>query len=382
MFKKVILFVLMLTVLANSFYLDSKYKATIQVKAANVYTNDTNVPIAFLFDKGGQHRGGGQDIIVTTLNDVLIARTIDSIGSGEYSIFLKDPAQTSVGGGTKLLVQWGGASVNVANDLTLWQNCHGSTDDYVLIVHGEEVVANLTDESGNYTSTDANITYNQPAKIGNGPCFNGNNTVSDFGDVTQIDSVEFFSILLWVQQNNTNATDYLFRKHNPGASNYYVQSTTAAGNLYFEMGAGSSNYNRFEWASVIDSINFHHVAYIYDGSQPTDALRGKVYINGSSQTPLSTSGTIPAITADLSGFAFTLSNPSLGVDGCEDEFRFFTGILSENQTKTQYDNQNLFSTNGSINVGTVVALSKYNLRKHKFNFNRSWQMFSKRKTRK
>lgn len=331
-------------------YLDSVNYASVQVKSANVYVNDTNVPVAYLFNLATPFRADGHDIVITTEAGALVPRTISAVGDGTYIIHYRDPAQTVAGGGTKLYVQWGGETVNVANNLATWQNCHGSTDDYVLVVHGEDSAANLTDESGNYIATDTNITYAQTGKILKAPRFNGSDSASNFGNITEESNASKLTHLFWMNQNVLDVTGFIYRRRISSGNNVMFYPFSG-GTFRVFISNGGLTFGYFDYSAVVSAGVWAHFAISYNGAATTNADKLCVYVDSVKQT-LSFSGSIPASTPDLS-----LANSVIGTpvgtdafDGELDEYRIFTGALSENQIKTQYDNQNLFATNGSLNI--------------------------------
>jgi len=328
-------------------YLNSTNWATVQVKAANVYVNDTNVPVVYLFNLGTPYRADGQDVVITTSAGALVPREISPVGDGTYVIYYRDPAQTALGGGTELFVQWGGDAVNVADDLTTWQNCHSSTDDYILVVHGEETSANLVDASGNYTATDSNISYADTGKILKAPDFNGSNSYSNWGEVSELVSAATYSASFWLNQDVKGAQHFIYRKDLNSTANIYAAMISNDLWVSIDDGAGFVGA-KFSTAST-SAGTWYKFLICFDGSQIV-ADRIKLYINGVEIAPSSTNLT-PATTPNTTGADFTLGFSSTSLDGKLDEFRIFSGCLSENQEKTQYDNQNLFSTNGSLDVG-------------------------------
>jgi hypothetical protein len=342
-------------------YLDSTKFGTVQAKAANIYTNDTNVPMVYLFNLGTPFRADGQDIVITTITDTLVPRTVDPVGDGTYVIYFRDPAQTTATGGSPLLVQWGGASVNVADDLTMWQNCHGGTDDYVLVVHGEETSANLIDASGNYTATDANLTYEQTGKILKAPGYS-NTSYANWADVLELKGVSSFTLSMWIKHTTLSVTARVFRKQNSGTQTTRMFVEPADGNMYSYVSNGSSAYGFCDYTAHISVGTYYKYTMRYNGGGAANVDRLKVSIDGSDKT-LTYSGTIPATTHSIA-VPFYWGDITGGAPiGAMDELRLFTGALTENQNKTQYDNQNLFTTNGSLDVAgpfdaSVIGQSK------------------------
>jgi hypothetical protein len=326
-------------------YLDSTGYQKIKFKAANTYVNDTNVALA-LSEKDIENiivnsvHATGLDIVVTDVLGNLIPREIAFIDkiNNKLELYLKDPALSTLTGGTDLYVQCGGASVAVANSLAVW-------DDYKIVLHGQESLANLKDSSGNFTPSDSNITYSQPGKLKNTPSFNGNNSNSNFG-VLPLTGLKKLSISFWMNQNVLDIVDIIFRKLK-GAMLFDLETNTD-GNLYWQI-AGGTNYGYFDYSTVISAGNWAFFTGVLDLDAVGNSNKMKIYVNGS-PIALSFSGTIESVLPDYSGADFRIGNTSSAFDGEIDEFRFNINILSENQIKTQFINQFAFDLNSTWDI--------------------------------
>jgi len=174
-------------------YGNSRFYRTIQVKPANVYVNDTNVPVCLseadtVNVPAGAYRNDGGDIVVTDANGDLILREIATFnqGAATMQLWYRDPVQNVATGGTELYLQWGGSDVNEANNPVTWFNNFGGAAHCQPSIHCEETAANLTDSSEVYTAADANMVYNQAGQIDGAAGFNGTNSLNSWGDVTAL----------------------------------------------------------------------------------------------------------------------------------------------------------------------------------------------------
>jgi hypothetical protein len=340
-------------------YLDSVYCQPIQLKAANVYTNDTSVPVCISgFDVqqiiSNAYRLDGLDIVVTDVNGNLIPRYIASFNRalGIIQLWYKDPAVSTISGGTQLYLQCGGSSVNVPNDSTVWASNYGGAINHALVVHGEDVAANLTDASGNYTATDANLTYAQTGALRLCPSFNGNNSSVDFGNITQLNAVTKFTLNFWVMQTALAADDFFFTK-NAGAD--FIQFSSSAGSLLFFYFFSAADYSLLLSAAALSAGVFSNLSIVYDGTQISNDTRLKLFSN---KTPvfMAFAGTIPAISPNMAA-SFILGQSAFALNGKFDEFNIIGGALSDNQISGQYDNQNGYDTNSTITIGAFSSLS-------------------------
>ena len=337
-------------------YLDSTgIKA---IAAINISANDTNVPVVLNFNFGTAFRVDGLDIVITTEAGVLIPRTVSPAGDGTFAIYYRDPAQTIAGGGTQLLCHWGGASVNVVNDLTTWQNCHGGLDDYILVAHGEETAANLTDESGNYAAADANITYAQPGAILKAPSFNGNNSVADWGDVTELNSTGEFTISCWMSMVDITALKSGLVKY-VGGDDLLHLGYISGSKMHFYLGTNTTYTKVDNLGNFMANNTFAHVTFVFNGSLIGSEARAKIYINAVNRTSSSV-GVVPATTTATAAAPLCFGFNANSFDGLLDDVRVFTGALSTNQIENQYDNQVGFATNNGINITNVPNTGRPN----------------------
>lgn len=335
-------------------YGDSKYWKMVQLKAANCYAADVGVPVVIgntgMLDViAGCSRSDGKDIVITDASGTLIPRDLAGFGkvaTVKFQLWYKDPATSATTGGTVVYMQWGGGSVNVANDATTWANCYGGSTDHALVVHGEDAAANVTDASGNYTATDANITYAQTGKIRLAPGFNGNNSSINWGDVTQINSASKLTYNTWIRIADITAVDIIYNKR--GAVTYQTDIVSSVIDLYFS----DSDYATLDVSAIISNNVFFLLTTVYDGSLSGNANKLKLYIDGVQRT-LTFSGTIPNTTPNVSGNNLTLGASSWGLEGIMDEFCVVAGALTANQISCQYDIQNGFATNATLTIGAA-----------------------------
>lgn len=360
--KKILLLLIPLLIYAAPVkYGNSTHWVSVTLKAANIYEADTNVPIV-LSGSGledvvaGTALASGYDLVVTNSAGTDLGREIASFNKTNDTLqfYYTDPATHPTNAGTELYLQWGGDSV--ANDLTIWQNCHGGTDDYVLAVHGEETSSNLVDATGNYSATDNNITYAQTGKILKAPEYNGSTSYNNWGDITHLNSVANFSLSFWLKQSDLSTKDVMFQKGiNP--SNSQIRIVSAADDLWFVVNNGDLRYARVDTYSDYMTANvFAHIAFVYDGTELDDD-RYKIYIDGALIPTARAVGDNPTTTANQVGVDTYIGYPADALDGELDEVRIFTGALTENQNKTQYNIQDGYTTNATITIGAVTSFT-------------------------
>ena len=339
-------------------YSDSIWYKSIRVKPANVYVNDTNVPVVLLFD-GTPRRADGADIVVTDADANLIPRTIQPVGDGTFIVSYRDPVQNVSAGGSQLYIWWFGESVNVANDANTWKNNHGSANYYACVFHLSDLAGNLVDDTGNYVGAPNLVVYQQPGKIGKSVLFNAALTsYINCGDVVELNAVQNYTISFWLSQVAVDVQSRWYRKNNFITSTSYLYSDSQIdGTLRIRQRevADDLSLSDLNYAPPAQSGVFSHYTRTFDGPELVDLDRMKLFINGGRRSiVLGVPAPATIVTPDLATFDFYIGFNAGSTNGYYNEFRIFTGTLNEEQNKFQYDNQDGFLTNATINLGALT----------------------------
>jgi len=198
----------------------------------------------------------------------------------------------------------------------------------------------LDEESGaiahdSYDGYDGNLNGGTwvSGKVANSLEFDGNDYVN-FGDVSELNSANRFTIMGWVKQDSNTANERIFDKVKDG--NNDISIAPYGGKLYFELGNGVNSYAYWNsYSFLIPSGTWYHFAAIYDGTKGTNAEKLKLYVNGI-ERPLTFSGAIPSTTADLSGEDLTFSRPGNDFNGILDEVAVWGRALSQIEITSLY----------------------------------------------
>jgi hypothetical protein len=159
--------------------------------------------------------------------------------------------------------------------------------------------------SGSTTWNDVSRSRNNGALI-NGPTFNsanggsivfdGTNDYVDCGNsntITQAGNTQF-TVELWAKKSASNKDLVIGAQNQLDLKGWFLQ-WFSDGNVYFGIRNGGSNFNLFflpyqnRWFNIVG---------VFDGSQPTDATKNKIYINGIQQT-LTTSTQLTSVPTNL-----------------------------------------------------------------------------------
>ncbi len=357
--RKLLLFLLVLvwTGWGVEQFSDCQFAYPIKIDTSHIYKNNTNVPFV-ISEAGLQYlittaSDSGLDIVITDSFGDTIPRQIASFKKSDTTmqIWTTCPAIDTLLGGTQLYLQWGGTG-RYASNKDIWTNPYGGTADYYIVAHGEETGANLIDASGNYTSTDANITYNQAGAVKRAPGFNGNNSSANWGDVAQFNSATKITISTWVTQAEIAAIDILCRKQVDASNRFGIQTYTGSVITVLVSNGGALSAD-FDYSDQSANTPFM-LTVVYDGS-----LVGNDRLNlwtNKTKKAGSYTGAMPATLANLTTADFLVGQPSNAFNGKIDEFRVYNGALDSNITKFNYDNTSTFETNGVLNIGSIDTL--------------------------
>lgn len=160
--------------------------------------------------------------------------------------------------------------------------------------------------------------------------FNGNNSNYNLGDILELNAVSSFTIVYWMSQDVLDANDYIFWKV-LDATHQLLIYTSPDRNFYFRMVYPSGSYNaRFDYSTVENVGQWHHIAHVYDSSEVVNADRMKTYIDGNRMVLVVTAN-VPVLSPDMAGADLRIGTTSNSFDGKLDDFRIYSDPLSNLQ---------------------------------------------------
>lgn len=334
-----------------------------------VYVNLANLNAAM-----HSRAGEAADFVFTDANDTKLKSVVDTYnavadtGVAWFKASLSDVVNNT------FRVQVGTA-INTTNDPTMWSDMN-----IVLRYPLNEASGNAINaaNAGTYDGTVSGCTYGIAGKIGLGYEFDGNNDSITCGDVTQLNSVQKFTISCWANQDVLGATDTLFDKLTDSTHRIRIY-TSGLGTVFAAYNGGSTNYGNFDYTTVVSAGEWFLIHFAFDGTQSTNATKMRQIINGVNRT-LSFGGTIITTTANLAGTNAVVGASSGAWDGKVDEFRIRTISVSNNRATTEYAIQN-HDASAYYTLGSVVypaTGASWRAKRGKFGYSRS--IFSKRFT--
>lgn len=340
-------------------YGDSKYYRKINRTATYCYDVDENTP--FLITENTisdvvstAARSDGKDIVVTDIYGNLVPRelAVFSKVSGKMQLWTKDPINDIYTGGADLIVQWGGDSVEVANSIAVWS-------DYQLVAHLEEPSGNYKDSAPlTYSGvTSGSIGYSHEAKIYNGANMPVNAKIN-FGDVAMYTKL---TVSCW-ERVDLNDTQVVLRKFIDNT--HQVQfSHQAGGGSLCTLNAYLINVTTSRRYVSITRDVWNRIDFVYDPALSGDD-RLILYINGLPNGTMAPGSVIPSSFPDLSGSNFELGyiNTDYPFDGALDEVRISNVAFKAARLKSTYYNENLSSTNGSLDIGSKYDFDTYTVK--------------------
>ncbi len=184
---------------------------------------------------------------------------------------------------------------------------------------------------GGNPGTGANIASNPVGIHGNSRCaeFNGNNSNYNLGDVAELNAVTAFTIAFWMRQDVLASFDRIFWKYDDVNNNIFI-FTLAGPIMRCQVVDGIPVTASFDYSTVVSAGQWHHVAWVFDGSGVGNADRLMCYVDA---TPVALGyvGTIPATTANLLGIDAIIGDISNSFDGLLDAFAIFSAPLTNLQ---------------------------------------------------
>lgn len=190
----------------------------------------------------------------------------------------------------------------------------------------------------------------------------------DTVDIASLDNAGAISVFAWVKETTLAINEAIVVKWD-----YQTQ-----GNFGFQTGAFVAGYLsvfiatsltdtgagcRVDTAAAVLTANtWHHVGFVFDGSQTGNANRLKIYVDGQSVGVTQGIGNVPATT--VSGSTATVKIGKFGgiltryFNGSMDEVNVLNAALSADWVLTQYNNQSSPST--FFTLGGETAINQTN----------------------
>ena len=165
--------------------------------------------------------------------------------------------------------------------------------------------------------------------------FDGVDDYLDCGVISDFVNSSAFSISGWFYFNSV-ANETLFSYGGATGTQYcFTVQTFAGGNLVFVIANATNdagnNYIQTNLSSVLTTSAWYHIACTYDGSQPGNTDKAKIYVNGAEATYGGGGGTIPSITT-TSTSSFNIGRWDLGgsdrnLNSNIDEVAIFNSVI-------------------------------------------------------
>lgn len=217
-----------------------------------------------------------------------------------------------------------------------WQTAHGGAN----LNQGENI-----DQYASSHQSDGRISYrgNSAAatSLNNALNFDGSNDIVDLGNIAVLNGATQYTIEAWVQFETFSIYSTVFAKRvadNDRAAMLQVWSFTGDIAVAVNGGYGYTS-------EPLNTDTWYHIAVVYDGAQPSDATRLKLYVNGSAKSltfldevPNTTPMTESRFTlgAEYNGITPIDADSSIVVpfDGTIDEVRIWNVARTQSQIQT------------------------------------------------
>jgi hypothetical protein len=163
-----------------------------------------------------------------------------------------------------------------------------------------------------------------PGKFGSGVKFDGSDDYINTADMNGVDGASQVTITGWFKRNAVNSFVGVSKADDSSTRTQFLFAND--GLAYFTI---DGNYGTVS----SNDTNWHHVSFVFDGSQSGNSNRLKAYIDGIAQ-PLSFTGTIPATTSTVTNNFVIGRTYGAGwqyTQGQIDDVRIYNYALSEKQ---------------------------------------------------
>ena len=136
----------------------------------------------------------------------------------------------------------------------------------------------------------------------------------------------------WINVANTGSNQHLCGANTNVFSGELWGTTNV---IYLEMGGGNF-FTASNYSSYITQGDWHHIAFVFDGSGSTNSDRAKIYVDGSSLSG-TYSGTIPTTIPSITNWYLGKGNYNVYYNGLMDEMSLWVGTaLSSSQISLLY----------------------------------------------
>ena len=195
-----------------------------------------------------------------------------------------------------------------------------------------------------YDSAISNITSTRSLS------FDGSNDYVSFaGDADlALSGASAATLAGWINVSNTTTNQHLCGANANPFSGELWGSTNV---IYLEMGV-STFFKANNYRTYITQGDWHHIAFVFDGSGSTNAERAKIYVDGTSLSGTYT-GTMPTTIPSITNWYLGKGSYNVYYNGLMDEMALWVGTaLSASQISSLYGS-------GSLGTGVVNSPEPY-----------------------
>ncbi len=180
-------------------------------------------------------------------------------------------------------------------------------------------------------------------KVGSGAIqFDGTNDYVRVGDVGAVDGLQQMTVTYWINPATLKLRAYHVTKANAAAAafGWAVHATDDTNDIRFQTrDISGAVVDAYTTGSFLSANAWTHVAIVFDGTQSTNSLKAKIYINGSERTANYT-GNFPAFLPDTSfnlvvGWEHNTA-AGLSFNGLIDDVRIYDRALSSSEISEVY----------------------------------------------
>lgn len=234
---------------------------------------------------------------------------------------------------------------------------------------------NLNDSRGAYNATavGTSVVTGPSTGLGNARSFNGNGDYLNLGNMTEFDNAQKLTVAAWVKFSSGSQQSFITKWGTQAGQNaFWTDFASGCPRAAFAVGQFIQN-TAGPGGTCLNSVassSWRHVAWVYDGTAPTNETRLKLYVDGAPESLNFGSYTVPAkLPQTTSAVNVGSYNGGTGFffNGQVDEVGLWTASVTQEMVKFLY-NAGTGRTFGDISAADTLHRESIILLAHTHDF--------------
>jgi hypothetical protein len=263
-------------------------------------------------------------------------------------------------------------SLSSSSDTEIWLyygNNDASNQEYIsrtwnsnflAVWHMDDNTPSSITDSTSYGYDGTKSSANNPVEFANGKigkCQDFNNDFINCSDIVEMENTAYLTMECWYYADAFNYDKYNLligkEKGSDGKSRVNIMIDADVDRILLACGNGQNGFVYKDGLSQASAGSWHHVAYVYDGSESGTTDELKLFIDGTVETGMSGTSVPDTTASNNAGFHMgkTENTKQVGWTGKLDEVRLYKKAVSNGWIKTDYNSIQYGYDGGFFNVG-------------------------------